>query len=667
MSFHFPEAFYLIIPWVLFCIIVGLNQGSALAWLKTNVSDRFRGHFTRYSSWRLIIHVVILFISGLALIWALAMPYKSGKVGHIKKSRNIFIIIDSSYSMYAQDMLALTKNELRSKTRFEAAKSIALEFIDTLKDDKIGLITFSGKSSVHSTPTLDHAALTSMINNLDVHLLKQTGSDFSKPLQDLIHIAQFKSDNYAALLISDGEPLPEEQDYLEEILALKAAHVAIFTIGLGTDEGSSLNLYSPQDVYNRVQNPRTIKTVQTKRVSRTLKEIASETGAHYFELEDGVGVSDVIKALDKIENREIEEASMGKADNSHPALLVFLVLFFVEMFYLFPKITRFFSFILPLFLLCSCESDLLKAHEENEIGIDKYDVALFDVGRPHFETSVLYRVKDELPLLNLGNTYLQKKDFITAHDYFQRSAQSNPELGEAYFNDGVALFLWAEDEVDPRGCFLAKSEELYDQAIDRFELAKKKGLEVEKNTQYIIKRIQDLYKLQANAKNCPDGQKSSHQSKHAPQQQDQQQQQQNQNQNQQQDQQQQQQNQNQNQQQNQQQQQQNQNQNQQQNQQQQQQNQNQNQQQNQQQQQQNQNQHQQQNQQQQQQNQNQNQQQNQQQQSQNQKPQMTEHEKEQVESELQRIRLQSGQDQGFNQSGDQQYPGDGTYDDDVLW
>lgn len=521
MNFYYPQAFFLLIPWVIFCFIVYFNQNSAVSWIQKNISKRFQSNFTRYNLKNIWGHITVIFFLGSTLIWTLAGPYSSGDIKQDNAYKNVFIVVDASYSMYAKDTKSISHNDVKGKSRFEVAKKITSDLIEKLKNDKVGLITFSGTSVIRSLPTFDHDTLKSLVQNLNIHQIQSTGSNFEVVLDDLIHSAHSTKEKFAVVIISDGEALPENQKLEERLDALDAVGIPIHTIGLGTWFGQNIDLFDPKDIVNKVAYPKVIKTVKTSRNASYLKDISSATDGEYFELEGGDWVQEVVEELADFKDYDSEifsETKQGRVDTTTLPLVLFVILFFIELFILFPKPAVFLIFI--SFSFMSCKNKVLNAHKENETGIDRYTVSLKEQARKHFERSALFRIKEDIPLLNLGNNYIKNKQYKDAHTYFQRAMHANPAKAEVYFNDGVALFLWAEDELDPEGCYLAKSAELYDQAIARFEEAKARGINVDANIEYIKKRIKDLYLMHYAATHCQkQNQNNSNQgykSKHAP-------------------------------------------------------------------------------------------------------------------------------------------------------
>lgn len=519
MKYADPRMLFLSLPWALACLIVMLNQNIALGWLRERVSPRFLPGFTRYTPGKLAIHVILIFSAGLSLIWTMAQPYRRGDIREEAAGKDVYFMIDASYSMYAEDTGRISKPDLAGKTRFEAAKALAMETASSLKNDQVGAVTFSGSSITHFMPTADTVTAASLIANFDIHSMRHTGSDFKALLNAFVHAVEQSQSAAVGIILSDGEPIPENQDVSNQLDALHAAGIPVFAVGIGTNEGAAVDLYDPDDVVGRSDNPRIAKTITTRRDPGFLEKIASATGGRYLEPEGGFWADDLARAIDNAPTKEQSlpgELKAGNVDLSGWGLVLFLVFFFTELFWLFPRPASFVATLLFLGL-SNCGNSLFNAHRENELGIDKYRESLFGPANSHFELSTLYRTKAGIPLFNLGNNAVQKKEYGKAHSYYQQSIRAEPGEPAAYFNDGVALFLWAEDEIDPKGCFLAKPAELFDQSIARFEEAGTKGLDARENISYVKKRIRDIYELHYSAKDCGQNtNQKTYTSKHAP-------------------------------------------------------------------------------------------------------------------------------------------------------
>lgn len=507
MKFTHPHFFYIFIPWALFCLILFFYQKSVLHWLRQNISENFLKRFTQYTPTRLFLHMALIFFVGASLIVALAEPYKNTMINNDLKTRNIFLVIDSSHSMAARDNETITKNNLAKETRFEVAKQIALDLLSAFKNDSVGLITFSGTSVTNSMPTRDHETLRTQLINLDFHMLQDTGSQFERLFDHMIALFQLYADDYTVILISDGEPVPEKQNVKTLLETLQIAAVPIYTIGVGSDYGQRIELFEPLEIYHDFTISKVQKTVFTKKNAKFLMTVSEKTSGRYFEFKDGIWVEDFVNAFQPAQSRySFSHKGLGVNSEAHWPMMVFCFLFFLEMILFVPVWSKqkYFCVVLSLFFMpaFACDGGLRQANKKNNEGIDYFEMALFDKAKQSFQASSLMYSFSETPLANLAYLFVLQKEYRQAHEIYQRAMRLNPNEGKLHFNDGTVLFLWAEEELDPTGCFLKTTRQLYQQSLFRFETAKQKGIPAQQNIDYIKARLADLHQLKKSAKNC---------------------------------------------------------------------------------------------------------------------------------------------------------------------
>jgi Ca-activated chloride channel family protein len=70
---------------------------------------------------------------------------------------DIVLALDVSTSMLAEDL---------KPNRIEAAKKTAIEFVENRKNDRIGLVVFSGESYTSCPITTDHNVLINLLSNI---------------------------------------------------------------------------------------------------------------------------------------------------------------------------------------------------------------------------------------------------------------------------------------------------------------------------------------------------------------------------------------------------------------------------------------------------------------------------------------------------------------------
>lgn len=97
------------------------------------------------------------------IIIALANPQTQNSEKHAEgEGIDIMLCIDVSGSMTAQDL---------KPNRLEAAKNVAIDFVNRRIADRIGVVIFAGESFTQCPLTTDHGVLVSAIENIHSGLL----------------------------------------------------------------------------------------------------------------------------------------------------------------------------------------------------------------------------------------------------------------------------------------------------------------------------------------------------------------------------------------------------------------------------------------------------------------------------------------------------------------
>lgn len=238
------------------------------------------------------IKLALWLIGYLFLIIGLARPQVGAEVTESKrKGIEIIIALDVSNSMLAQDLYP---------TRLENAKRAISRLVDRLKNDRIGLIVFAGDAFVQLPVTSDFVSAKLFLQNINTNSVPRQGTDIAKAL--MLAIQQY-SDNSgksrALVIISDGED--HEQDPLPFIEEAAKNGIKVFTIGVGSPEGSPIKL---QDGTMLTDNTGTI--VVTKLDESMLQNIATQGGGSYVRATNAnFGLNDIVNAVRNIEQTEL--------------------------------------------------------------------------------------------------------------------------------------------------------------------------------------------------------------------------------------------------------------------------------------------------------------------------------------------------------------------------
>jgi len=212
------------------------------------------------------------------LIVALARPQMS--VTLPGQQGTVILTIDVSGSMAADDL---------KPTRMEAAKAAARAFIQRQPPNvQVGIVSFSDNAFVVQAPTNDQDALNAAINRLSPQLGTAMGRGILVSLNSIAQAGQGDAGNFRFQTTPTPTPTPmpkglyapavivmltdgantEAPDPLEVAQTAVDRGVRIYTVGIGTAEGSVLHL---RGQYIRVQLD-----------EPTLQQLAQQTNGQYY-------------------------------------------------------------------------------------------------------------------------------------------------------------------------------------------------------------------------------------------------------------------------------------------------------------------------------------------------------------------------------------------------
>lgn len=238
---------------------------------------------------------------------------------------DIVLCIDVSGSMTAQD---LTPN------RLEAAKKVAIDFVNKRLTDRIAIVIFSGESFTQCPLTTDHAVLISAIENIRNGLLEDgtaIGSGLSTSVERL---RTSKSKSRIVVLLTDGENNGGLIDPETAKEIAKAFQIKVYTIGVGTDGYAPTPVNTPMGV-----------VMQQAKVSideKQLNAIASETGGKYFRAKDNEGLTGIYDEINGLEKSKVEITSRTRyTEKFFPFVIAALALIFLEMLLKFTVFRKF--------------------------------------------------------------------------------------------------------------------------------------------------------------------------------------------------------------------------------------------------------------------------------------------------------------------------------------
>jgi Ca-activated chloride channel family protein len=247
------------------------------------------------------------------MIFAVARP--TAVVMLPSQRATVILTLDISGSMRADDL---------EPNRMEAAKSAARLFIEKQPESvRIGVVSFSGSAMVVQAPTTDRQEVIDAINRLSIQRRTAVGNGILTSL-DAIFEEQDSPEQQspdAALVPSEPEPQFEPvppgtyspavivllsdgesntgPNPLEVVQQAVDRGVRIFTVGVGSPEGTILNIEG--------------WSIRVRLDEQTLKSIAERTGARYFKADSETDLQGIYERLSTqlVMEREETEITAG--------------------------------------------------------------------------------------------------------------------------------------------------------------------------------------------------------------------------------------------------------------------------------------------------------------------------------------------------------------------
>src|SRR5437773_7507826 len=215
---------------------------------------------------------------GLALaVISLAQPRWSYTFEDVKrKGLDLLIAVDTSRSMLSNDV---------QPNRLERVKLAARDLINELQGDRVGLIAFAGRAFLQAPLTIDYEAVMESIKDLDTKTIPEGGTNISEAISLATQsFGKSAMGNRALVIFTDGEEL--SGDAMKSAKAAADAGVRIFTIGVGTPQGSLIPV-TGEDGQTGFVKDSAGQVVKSKLDDKRLGEIAQATGGFYLHLENG--------------------------------------------------------------------------------------------------------------------------------------------------------------------------------------------------------------------------------------------------------------------------------------------------------------------------------------------------------------------------------------------
>lgn len=224
------------------------------------------------------------------LIIILARPQSSNSYrNEITEGIDIMMALDISGSMMAEDF---------KPNRLEAAKEVAVNFVNGRRNDKIGLVVYAGESFTQCPLTTDHTVLQNLFRDINSIELSQ-GTAIGMGLATAVQrIKDSETKSKVIILLTDGENNAGEIAPLTAAEIAKTFGVRVYTVGVGTIGMAPVPV---QTVFGKQYQQMEVKIDE-----ELLQNIADMTGGKYFRATDKNKLAAIYEEIDQMEKTRIE-------------------------------------------------------------------------------------------------------------------------------------------------------------------------------------------------------------------------------------------------------------------------------------------------------------------------------------------------------------------------
>lgn len=312
-EFAHPDFFYLllIIPLMIAWYIYKNFRSKA----EIKISTTLPFAAVKKSARLYLYHLLFVFrILAFALIVvALARPQTTSSSTDVSiEGIDIVISLDISGSMLAEDF---------QPNRMEAAKDLAIEFIEGRPGDRIGLVVFAGESFTQVPLTTDHRVLNELFRKIRTGMIED-GTAIGDGLATAIaRLTESDAVSKVIILLSDGVNNMGAIDPLSAAEIARMKNIRVYSVGIGSYGTAPFPVQTPFGI--RYQN------VPVEIDEELLMEISEITGGKYFRATSNTKLREVYAEIDQLEKSKIDVTEFYKRSEEFLPFALLALLFFV--------------------------------------------------------------------------------------------------------------------------------------------------------------------------------------------------------------------------------------------------------------------------------------------------------------------------------------------------
>lgn len=241
----------------------------------------------------------------------------------IQEGRDVFIALDISRSMLAQDV---------TPNRLTFAKEKIKSLVRALESERLGLILFSGSSFIQCPLTKDISAFLLYLNQIDTDTVGSGKTALEQAISHALRAFEESGTkkNKLLIILTDGE------DFSHDLASLKdkarQEGLTIFTIGIGTAQGAPIPIFDTQGKQTGHLRDKNGTVIISSLNDQTLQALAADLGGIYIHATPNADdLRALVRLVEMREKEQIEERSMTQLEEQYPIFLfVSFILFALE-------------------------------------------------------------------------------------------------------------------------------------------------------------------------------------------------------------------------------------------------------------------------------------------------------------------------------------------------
>lgn len=301
MEFYNPLYFLLLLLLIPYIIWYVLNYLKATPSLRISSTAGFSPVKRTWRVWLAHAPFVLSIIGYTAVVCALARPQTANSWSNTSvEGIDIMLCMDVSTSMLAEDL---------KPNRVQAARNVAIEFVNGRPNDNIGLTIFAGEAYTQCPMTMDHAALLNLLNGMDCNMamrgMLEDGTAIGMGIANAVtRLKDSKAKSKVVILLTDGTN--NRGDISPGMAAdiAKSFGIRVYTVAVGT------NGTAPYPMV--VGGHKEYVNVPVEIDTNTLSQIAERTDAQTYRATNTEKLFEVYEEIDKLEKTKMNVRKYSK-------------------------------------------------------------------------------------------------------------------------------------------------------------------------------------------------------------------------------------------------------------------------------------------------------------------------------------------------------------------